>query len=80
MFLSVALSQPPPNYVLTRRILLRQNGVEDVSSFHTNTNKYHFHSYSFLIFTYLIKFTLFINTILKLNMNLKVVTTEVKLL
>ena len=38
IFLSVALSQPPPTFVLTRRILRRQNGVEDLSSFNTNTN------------------------------------------
>ena len=38
MFLSVALSQPPFTSVLTRRIFRRQNGVEDFSSFNTNTN------------------------------------------
>ena len=38
MVLSVALSQPPPTFVLTRRILRRQNGVEALSSFNTNTN------------------------------------------
>ena len=38
MFFSVALSQPPPTSVLTRRILRRQIGVEDLSSFNTNTN------------------------------------------
>ena len=38
MFLRVALSQPPPTFVLTRRILRRQNGVEDFSSFNINTN------------------------------------------
>ena len=38
MFLSVALFQPPPTSVLTRRILRRQNGVEDLSSVNTNTN------------------------------------------
>ena len=38
MFLSIALSQPPPTSVLTRRILRRQNGVENLSSFNTNTN------------------------------------------
>ena len=31
MFLSKALYQPPPTSVLTRRILQRQNGVEDLS-------------------------------------------------
>ena len=38
MFLSVALSQAPPTSVVTRRILRPQNGVEDLSSFNTNTN------------------------------------------
>ena len=38
MFLSVALSQHPLTSVLTRQILRRQNGVEDRSSFNTNTN------------------------------------------
>ena len=38
MFLSVALFKPPPTSVLTRRILRRQNGVEDLSSFNTNSN------------------------------------------
>ena len=38
MVLSVYLSQPPPTSVLTRQILRRQNGVEDFSSFNTNTN------------------------------------------
>ena len=38
MFLRVAFSQPPPTFVLTRRILRRQNRVEDLSSFNTNTN------------------------------------------
>ena len=52
MFFSVALFQPPPTFVFTRRILRRQNKVEDFSSFNTNTNLYYFLSYSFLIFTY----------------------------
>ena len=38
MFLSVSLSQPPATFFLTRRILRRQNKVEDLSSFNTNTN------------------------------------------
>ena len=38
MFLSVELFQPPPNSVLTGRILQRQYGVDDLSSFNTNTN------------------------------------------
>ena len=38
MVLSVAFSQPPPTFVLTRQILRRQNGVENLSSFNTNTN------------------------------------------
>ena len=38
MFLSVAFVQPPTTSVLNRRILQRQNGVEDLSSFNTNTN------------------------------------------
>ena len=38
MFLSLALSQPPPTSDLTRRILRRQNVVEDLSSIITNTN------------------------------------------
>ena len=38
MFLSVAFSQPPTTSVLNRRILQRQNEVEDFSSFNTNTN------------------------------------------
>ena len=37
MFLSVALSQSQPTSVLTRRILRRQNGVEDLLSFNTTT-------------------------------------------
>ena len=39
MFLSVALSQPPPTSVIIRQILRRhQNGVKYLSSFNTNTN------------------------------------------
>ena len=38
MFLSVALSQPPPTSVLTQRIVRRQNKVEDLSSLNTTTN------------------------------------------
>ena len=38
MFLIVAVSQPQPTAVLARRILRRQNGVEYLSSFNTNTN------------------------------------------
>ena len=38
MFISVALSHPPPTSFFTRRILLRQNGVEDLSLLNTNTN------------------------------------------
>ena len=37
MFLSVALSQSQPTSVLTRRILRRQNKVEDLLSFNTTT-------------------------------------------
>ena len=51
MFLSEALSRPLPTSVLTRRILQRQNGVENFSTLNTNTNKCHFHSYSLVIFT-----------------------------
>ena len=32
MFISVALSHPPPTSVLTKQILQRQNGVVDLSS------------------------------------------------
>ena len=38
MFLSVSLFQPPPTSVLTRRILRRQHGVEDLSLFNSNIN------------------------------------------
>ena len=39
MFMSVALSHPPPTSVLSRRILQRQNGVENLSlSIINNTN------------------------------------------
>ena len=38
MFISVALSQPPPTSVSTRRVLQRQNAVEDLSSITTTYN------------------------------------------
>ena len=38
MFMSVALSHPPPTSVLSKRILRRQNGVVDLSSATTTYN------------------------------------------
>ena len=38
MFMSVALSNPPPTSVLTRRILQRQNAVKDLSFSTTYNN------------------------------------------
>ena len=51
MFMSVALFNPPPTSVLTKRILKRQNGVEDLSLLIiNNTNKSYFSRFLFIHF------------------------------
>ena len=38
MFMNVALPNPPPTFVLTKRIFQRQHGVVDLSSINTYNN------------------------------------------